>query len=72
MKNNCPALAGISVERTEIPLRGCSYGRRDGMFAMTGRFSSRVYMRMFLPRDDFTRDNLQSQHNIVAAKWDGF
>ena len=30
-------------------LRGCLYGRRDGMFAGTGRFSSRVYMRMFLP-----------------------
>ena len=25
------------------------YGSRDGMFAVTGRFSSRVYMRMFLP-----------------------
>ena len=25
------------------------HGRRDGMFAGTGRFSSRVYMKMFLP-----------------------
>ena len=51
--------------------RNCLYGRRDGMFAGTGRFSSQVYMRMFLPEDDFTRDNLQSQHNIVPAKRDG-
>ena len=30
--------------------KNCLYaGRRDGMFAGTGRFSSRVYMRMFLP-----------------------
>ena len=38
---------------------------RDGTFAGTGRFSSWVYMRMFLATwDDFTRDNLQSQHNM--------
>ena len=29
--------------------KNCLCGRRDGMFAGTGRFSSRVYMRMFLP-----------------------
>ena len=29
--------------------KNCLYGRRDGMFAGTGRFSSRVYMKMFLP-----------------------
>ena len=31
-------------------LSGCLYGRWDGMFVGTGRFSSRVYMRMFLFR----------------------
>ena len=36
--------------------KNCLYGRRDGMFAGTGRF---------------TRYNLQSQHNIVPAKRDG-
>ena len=30
--------------------KNCLYGRRDGMFAGTGRCSSRVYMRIFLPR----------------------
>ena len=30
-------------------------------------FHPRVYMRMFLPVTIFTRDNLQSQHNIVPA-----
>ena len=29
--------------------KNCLYGRPDGIFAGTGRFSSRVYMRMFLP-----------------------
>ena len=32
-----------------LALKNCLYGRQDGMFAGTGRFSSRVYMRMFLP-----------------------
>ena len=30
--------------------KNCLYGRRDRMFAVTGRFLSWVYMRMFLPR----------------------
>ena len=30
-------------------IKNCLYGRRDGMFTGTGRFSLRVYMRMFLP-----------------------
>ena len=42
---------------------------RDGTFAGTGRLLGRAYMRMYVStRDDFTRDNLQSQHNIVPAK----
>ena len=32
-----------------LSLTGCLYERCDGMFTETGRFSSRVYMRMFLP-----------------------
>ena len=32
-----------------LSFKNCLYGRRDGMFAGTGRFSSRVYMKMFLP-----------------------
>ena len=32
-----------------MDLRGCLYGRRDGTFVGTGRFSSRAYMRIFLP-----------------------
>ena len=51
--------------------KNCLYERREEMFAGTGRFSSWVYMRKFSFRDDFTRDNLQSQHNIVQAKRDG-
>ena len=39
---------------------------RDGTFAGTGRLLGRAYMRMYVStRDDFTRDNLQSQHNIA-------
>ena len=30
--------------------KNCFYGRKDGMFAGMGRFSSLVYMRMFLTR----------------------
>ena len=29
--------------------KNCLYGRREGMFAETGRFPLRVYMRIFLP-----------------------
>ena len=29
-------------------IKNCLYGRRDGMFTGTGRFSLRVYMRMLL------------------------
>ena len=50
---------------------------RDGMFFIpafntiymaggTGRFSSQMFL---YPRDNFPRDNFQSQHNIVPAKF---
>ena len=52
-------------------LKTVYHGRRDGMFAGVGRFSSRVYMRMFLAGTISPRHNLQSQHNIVPAKRDG-
>ena len=37
---------------------------RDGTLFISGLHEN------VSPRDDFTRDNLQNQHNIVAAKWD--
>ena len=46
-------------------IRCCLCGRRDGTF-----FIPRVYTRMLLT-EYFTRDNLQSEHNIVPAKRDG-
>ena len=33
----------------------------------TGRFPSQVYMRIFLIRDDFIRNNLQNQYNVVLG-----
>ena len=46
----------------------CEAGRdvcRDGTFFIPGLHEN------VSTRDDFTRDNLQSQHNIVPAKRDG-
>ena len=45
--------------------KNCLYGRRDGTFFIPGLHEN------VSTRDDFTRDNLQSQHNIVPAKRDG-
>ena len=57
------------AERSRIQtLRGCLYGRRGGTFAGTGRFSSRVYMRMFLPGTISPGDNLQSQRSVYMIK----
>ena len=58
------------------------YSRAVYMDGGTGRLPGRDVCRdgtFFIPglhenvstRDDFTRDNLQSQHNIVPAKRDG-
>ena len=46
---NTPSLVKWSlVEIVPSGFKNCLYGRRDGIFAMMGRFSSQVYMRMFL------------------------
>ena len=50
-------------------IKNSLYGRRDGTFADTGRFLSRL--ENVSTRDNFTLDNLQSQYNIVPAKRQG-
>ena len=42
--------------------KNCSYGTLEFIPGLHENVST---------RDDFTGDNLQSQHNIVPAKWDG-
>ena len=66
-------------------LRGCLYGRLDETFVgEAGRDFCWLgtlfiaYLREnasthdHISRDDFTQDNLESQHNVVPVTWNGF